>query len=382
MAHFFKIRYMNIQDFKVERYFAKYEFTAKYMLSSSDCDGYSMKYVLDQASKNELELWNNLKLGYTETRGSVFLREAIVKHYKTITKEEVLVASPGECNFIIMNILLQKGDELICMSPMYQSLYQVAKDIGAKLSFWKPKIENGEWIYLISELKKLITSKTKLLIVNFPHNPTGYSPEMSEYMELVELAREKGIYIFSDEMYRFLNLNEKYKLPSISDVYENGISLWGTSKTFGLAGLRIGWLTSKNKNILNKVEKFKDYLSICSSSTSEILSTIALNSMDKFLIPNLNKIKRNIELFSNFQKQNENLFDFYLPRSGSTAFIKLKLKESTSEFADKLVKETGIMLLPAETFEYGDSHLRIGFGREIMPEMLNIFQNYISKTYR
>jgi len=373
---------MKIKDFKVERYFAKYEFTAKYMLSSSDCDGYSMKYVLDQASKDELELWNNLKLGYTETRGSVFLREAIVKHYKTITKDEVLVASPGECNFILMNTLLEKGDELICMSPMYQSLYQVAKDVGAKLSFWKPKIENGEWIYLISELKKLITSKTKLLIVNFPHNPTGYSPEMSEYMELVELAREKGIYIFSDEMYRFLNLNEKYKLPSISDVYENGISLWGTSKTFGLAGLRIGWLTSKNKNILNKVEKFKDYLSICSSSTSEILSTIALNSMDKFLIPNLNKIKRNIELFSNFQKQNENLFDFYLPRSGSTAFIKLKLKESTSEFADKLVKETGIMLLPAETFEYGDSHLRIGFGREIMPEMLNIFQNYISQNYR
>jgi len=372
---------MNIQEFKVERYFAKYEFSAKYMLSSSDCDGFGMKYVLNQASEKEKQLWNNLKLGYTETRGSDYLREAIVKHYSTITKDELIVSSPGECNFILMNVLLNKGDEFICMSPIYQSLYQVGEEIGAKLLSWNPCKENDEWIYSISDLRKLVTSKTKLIIVNFPHNPTGFSPEISEYMELVELAREKGIYIYSDEMYRFLNLVDKYKLPSISDIYENGLSLWGMSKTFGLAGLRIGWLSSQNKDILSKVERFKDYLSICSSSTSEILSTIALNNMDKFLIPNLKKIKRNIELFSKFQKHNEDLFDFIIPRSGSTAFVRLKLKESAFEFADKLVKSTGIMLLPSETFKYGNSHLRIGFGRKNMPEILSIFQDYINKNY-
>jgi len=372
---------MNIQEFKVERYFAKYEFSAKYMLSSSDCDGFGMKYVLNQASEKEKQLWNNLKLGYTETRGSDYLREAIVKHYSTITKDELIVSSPGECNFILMNVLLNKGDEFICMSPIYQSLYQVGEEIGAKLLSWNPCKENDEWIYSISDLRKLVTSKTKLIIVNFPHNPTGFSPEISEYMELVELAREKGIYIYSDEMYRFLNLVDKYKLPSISDIYENGLSLWGMSKTFGLAGLRIGWLSSQNKDILSKVERFKDYLSICSSSTSEILSTIAINNMDKFLIPNLKKIKRNIELFSKFQKHNEDLFDFIIPRSGSTAFVRLKLKESAFEFADKLVKSTGIMLLPSETFKYGNSHLRIGFGRKNMPEILSIFQDYINKNY-
>src|SRR5450759_1578819 len=129
---------MNLNDFKVERYFAKYEFTAKYLLSSSDCDGYSMNYVLDLASNEEKEQWNNLKLGYTETVGSETLRQAIKQHYQTIALDEIVVSSPGEANFVLMNVLLNAGDHVICMSPMYQSLYQVAKDLGCTISFWEP----------------------------------------------------------------------------------------------------------------------------------------------------------------------------------------------------------------------------------------------------
>lgn len=134
---------MKIKDFAVERYFAKYEFTTQYMLSSSDCDGYSMKYVLDLASANEKKSWENLKLGYTETLGSESLRKAIKQHYKTIELDEMVVSSPGEANFILMNIMLHKGDNVICMSPMYQSLYQVAKELESSISFWKPTEEVG-----------------------------------------------------------------------------------------------------------------------------------------------------------------------------------------------------------------------------------------------
>ncbi len=373
---------MKIKDFAVERYFAKYEFSAKYLMSSSDSDGFSMQYVLDLSSDEERASWDHLKLGYTETRGSEPLREAIQQHYQTINLDEIIVSSPGEANFILMNVLLSKGDEVICMAPMYQSLYQVAKDLGCSLSFWKPVEESGHWTYQPSDLKKLITDKTKLIVVNFPHNPTGFCPSMDDYMEIISIARAHGITIFSDEMYRFLSHGSKETLPSMCDVYENSVSLWGAAKTFGLAGLRLGWLTSKNKSLLQKVENFKDYLSICNSATSEILATIGLNNMEHFVKPNLKKITSNINLFSEFHEKHQSFFDFSKPSYGSTAFIKLHIPETTYEFAEKLVKETGIMLLPAETFEYGTSHARIGFGRENFPEVLRIFEGYLVKNYK
>ena len=375
---------MNLNDFKVERYFAKYEFTAIYILSGSDCDGYSMNYVLDLASNEEKEQWNNLKLGYTETVGSETLRQAIKQHYQTIALDEIVVSSPGEANFVLMNVLLNAGDHVICMSPMYQSLYQVAKDLGCTISFWEPTQSDNEWHYCPADLKKLITSKTKLIVINFPHNPTGFSPNINDYKEIISIARNNNITLFSDEMYRFLN-HSNTTLPSACDLYENAISLWGTAKTLGLAGLRLGWLTSKNKVILKKVESFKDYLSICNSATSEILATIALNNLEKFVNPNLEKIKANLILFEQFANRHTDFFHFLKPNSGSTAFVKLKINKPAMDFAEKLVKDTGIMLLPSETFEFGDTYARIGFGRENMSTVLGIFENYLydeKKNYR
>lgn len=370
---------MNIKDFAVERYFARYEFTAKYLLSSSDCDGFPMKYILDLASSEEMEHWQNLKLGYTETRGSESLRNAIIQHYENIRFNNVIVCSPGEANFALMNTTLKRGDHVICMTPMYQSMYQVAKSIGCKLIFWKPTVANKQWYYDPSDLEKLITAKTKLIVVNFPHNPTGYSPSASDLNTIISIARKSGITLFSDEMYRFLTFNPDSEINSLCDLYENAVSLWGTAKSFGLGGLRLGWLTSQNTEILNKVEAFKDYLSICNSAPSEILGTIALNNKGKFVQPNIEKIKKNIEIFREFSKRNEGFLDFYEPKSGSTAFVKLKIKEPAMAFAERLVQNTGIMLLPSETFEYGTTHARIGFGRENLPIILDVFENYIKK---
>lgn len=370
---------MIIKDFAVERYFAKYEFKTKYLLSSSDCDGYEMEYVLNLATEEEKASWNNLKLGYTETRGSLELRTAIKQHYQTIELDEIVVSSPGEANFILMNVLLTQKDHVICMSPMYQSLYEVAKSLGCRISSWKASQEQDNWYYDPEELEKLITPATRLIVINFPHNPTGFIPTPEDYKKIIAIAKKHNIILFSDEMYRFLNHTDHENLPSACDLYENAVSLWGTAKTFGLAGLRLGWLTSKNKEILQKVENFKDYLSICNSATSEILATIALNNIDKFVKPNLLKIKNNLSLFEQFHQNNKDFFDFPKPVGGSTAFIKLKIKGTSLEFAEQLVKDTGIMLLPAETFEYGDQYARIGFGRENLPEILGIFEQYIRK---
>lgn len=366
---------MKIKPFKLERYFDKYEFKAQYLLSSSDCDGYSLEYVVSCADDEERKLWDNLKLGYTESQGSPLLRSVIAKQYQNIRADEVLVLSPGEANFILMNVDLNPGDHVICMSPAYQSLYQVASDIGCNVSLWTP--ENESWHYNPDDLQKLVRNDTKMIIVNFPHNPTGFLPNRSEVERIVSIARKNGILIFSDEMYFRMAQNSENEIPAFCDLYENAVSLWGMAKSFGLAGLRIGWIATKNASVLKAMLHFKDYLTICNNSMSEVLSMIALNHQEKFIEPNVEKIRRNISLFDGFQRRHHELFDFTKPIAGSTAFIKLKIGESALEYCERMVSKSGIMMLPSEMFEYGNSHARIGFGRENMHESLDRWENYL-----
>jgi aspartate/methionine/tyrosine aminotransferase len=366
---------MKINDFKLERYFGKHEFTAKYLLSSSDCDGYELKYLLENASKDEINLWEGIKLGYTESEGNPLLREAILQYYKIKTIENVVVASPGELNFISMNLLLNSEDHVITISPSYQSLSEVVKSIHCKLSYWKPNPEN--WAFNTADLEKLIKENTKLIILNFPHNPTGSYLTKEQLDEIVSIARKHDIYIFSDEMYHKLIIDDIEELPPISDIYEKGISLWGTSKTFGLAGLRTGWLVTQDTDFLRKVVAFKDYLSICNSAPSEILSIIALNNIDKFLPQNLIKIRKNVMLFGEFAAKHQIISSFIPPQTGSTSFVKLNIENSSLEFSNQLVEKTGIMTIPSEMYEYQGKYIRVGFGRSNFPEALDKFDLYL-----
>ncbi|MDD2564903.1 MAG: aminotransferase class I/II-fold pyridoxal phosphate-dependent enzyme [Salinivirgaceae bacterium] len=369
---------MKINDFKLERYFAKHEFTAKYLLSSSDCDGYELKYLLENASKDELDLWEGMKLGYTDSVGNPLLREAILRYYKINTIENVVVASPGELNFISMNVLLNPKDHVISVFPCYQSLSEVVTSIGCELSFWKPTPDT--WEFSTADLEKLIRKNTKLIILNFPHNPTGSYLTREQLDEIVRIAKSHDVHIFSDEMYHKLIIDDIEELPPISDIYEKGISLWGTSKTFGLAGLRTGWLVTHDTGFLRKVVAFKDYLSICNSAPSEILSIIALNNIEKFLPQNIEKIRKNISLFGQFVAEHQIISSFIPPKAGSTSFIKLNIENSSLEFSNHLVEKTGIMTVPSEMFDYSGKYIRVGFGRNNMPEVLERLDKYFKIT--
>lgn len=364
---------MLIEPFKLERYFAKYEFNVKYLLSSSDCDGFSMEYVLNAAEHGEIELWNNLKLGYTDSLGHPLLREAISRHYNTIKPDEVFVLSPGEANFILMNLVLKPGDEVVCMRPAYQSLYQVAKSLGCKLVYWELS-ESGR--FDVEDLAKLVTSHTKLLIVNFPHNPTGFYPSKPELDRVIDIARRNNTLVFSDEMYHKLVHDPAFLNDSMADLYENCISLWGTAKSFGLAGLRIGWVVSHNKELLQKMQHYKDYFTICSSAPSEILTMIALNNSEKFIEVNLNKIRENKKHFASFVNRHPYTFPSWKETiAGSTALVELNTDQPTLEYTEQIVQKTGIMLVPGEMFEYGEKYVRIGFGRANMPEALAVWES-------
>ncbi len=367
---------MKIPPFNLERYFAQHEFTAKYMLSSSDCDGFALKDILKLASIEELRFWNGLHLGYTESQGLPILREEIAKLYTSISANDLIVMAPEEGIFIAMNCILEKGDHVICIAPSYQSLHEVVKSIGCDITFWKPKEENG-WRFEPSDIEKAIQPNTQLIIINFPHNPTGYIPPIDDYLKVIEIAKRNNLFLFSDEMYRYLEHDTFLRLPSVSDIYENAISLSGLSKTFGLAGLRLGWLITKNGELLQKMLSFKDYTTICNSAPSEALGVIALRHKEVLVDINLKKIKYNINLLDEFIVNHNYLISWTKPKAGTIGFARLNTNQSAYNFCDKVVNELGVMIVPSEMFDYGNKHIRLGFGRKNLPEVLTILDTYL-----
>ncbi|MHB1356055.1 MAG: aminotransferase class I/II-fold pyridoxal phosphate-dependent enzyme [Anaerolineae bacterium] len=301
----------------------------------------------------------------------------ISKLYRGIGASDCLVIVPEEGIYVALNSLLQPGDHVICTYPGYQSLYEIAESLGCQVTKWDPEEENG-WRFNPDFLEQAITPQTKLVIVNFPHNPTGYLPTQSDYQRIVDVVRLNNVYLFSDEMYRFLEYDQADRLPSACEVYDRAISLFGMSKTFGLAGARIGWLVTKDRDLYEKMAAFKDYTTICSSAPSEVLSIIALRARNTIIARHLARISRNLELLDGFFEGYADLCEWVKPGAGTIGFPRLKGALNAADFCRKAVKEASIMLLPSTVYDYDNQHFRLGFGRENMPEALEIFKKFLN----
>jgi aspartate/methionine/tyrosine aminotransferase len=369
---------MEMPPFQLERYFAKYEFSASYLLSSSDCESIPMSELLAMADKEMKLLWDELKLGYTESWGHPLLRDAIADIYPGMETQDVLVVVPEEGIFLFMHALLKPGDHVVCTYPGYQSLHEVAQSIGCDLSTWEPDEGRG-WRFDIEDLERLMREDTKLVVVNFPHNPTGYLPPREDFNALIEIVRERGAYLFSDEMYQFLEVEEDTTLPAACDLYERAYSLSGLSKTFGLPGLRIGWLATQDSQGLKRVSRLKDYTTICSSAPSELLAIMALRNRSRLIEQQHTRLRRNLKVLDRFFVEHQDLFSWNRPIGGSICFPRMNLDENTYEFCERLVKDTGIMLAPSRAFQFGDHHVRVGFGRENLPAVIERFAAHLDR---
>ena len=368
---------MQITPFKLERYFDKYEFSTKYLLSSSDCDGLAQSALLKMADQECKKLWDNLTLGYTEYLGHPLLRTEIAKLYNGISPDQIMVAVPEEAIFIALSSLLKKGDHIICTFPGYQSLYQIAESMGCEVTKWLPDEQSG-WHFDAKFLRDQIKSNTKIIIFNFPHNPTGYLPTQEEFENIIQIAKSCGAYVFSDEMYRLLEYDAADRLPSACELYDKAISLFGMSKTFGLAGLRIGWLATRDQQWFADIAAFKDYTTICSSAPAEILSLIALRVKEKIISRHLKRITRNRDVLQEFLDRHKDSFSCIVPKAGTLCFPRLLTnKLSSDRFCEKVRQKARIMILPSTVYDYDTWHFRIGYGRENFPEVLNKFDAYL-----
>ena len=369
---------MQIKHFKLENFFEQHEFNVPHVLCESDCESFSIRDLLKLGNKSINDL-GNLRLGYTQTRGKEELREEIAKLYDSIHPKDIIVHTGAEeAIFIIMNVLLSKGDHAIIHSPCYQSLLEIPKAIGCEVTRWRAD-EKNNWGININFLKKNIKKNTKIITINSPHNPTGYLMEREKYEEVINIARENNIFIFSDEVYKFLEYDKSDRLPSACDLYPKGISLGVMSKSFGLAGLRIGWIATKHKTLREEVRAFKDYTTICNSAPSEFLSILALKNKEKIFARNLNIIKHNLKLLDDFFDRHSDFFKWNKPRAGAICFPKLLCDIDIRTFTTDLIKKKGVLLLPGNLYDYGNKHFRIGFGRKNLPDGLKLLDEYINE---
>jgi len=359
---------MRPAPFALERYFARYEFSAPYLLSSSDCDGLPMREVLAMADEECRGLWNDLRLGYTESLGLPKLRAEIAGMYEGVTADDVITGVPEELIFVAMNALLRPGDRVVCTYPGYQSLFEIARAIGCVVDLWQPR-EEGSWRFDPDELAGMLRPGTRLVIVNFPHNPTGALPSRAEFDAVVEAAGRAGAHVFSDEMYRLLENDPGDRLPSACELADDALSLSGMSKVFGMAGVRLGWLVTRDPEAMGALAVFKDYTTICSSGPSEVLALIGLRARAALVERHRARIARNLAALEAFVARHDERFTLAPPRGGSVCLLRLSDGHAT-DFCRRLVDKAGIMLLPSSVFQFGDDHVRLGLGRENMPDVL------------
>src|SRR5437660_4160006 len=277
---------MQIQPFRIEQYFGKYEFTAKYLLSSSDAESRTVQELLDLEPGSHERLLKHW-CGYTESPGAPALREVISGMYRGVRPEDVLVmAATEEGIFVLYHALLSPGDHVIVETPCYESALEVARSTGAQVSEWRRCYENG-WAHDLAALERLIQPNTKIIYINTPHNPTGLLMSANVFKQVIALAASRGIIVFSDEVYRELEHDPRMRLPAACEVYEHAFSLGSMSKTYGLPGLRLGWLVSRDADLLQRCLDFKYYTTICSSAPSEFLTALALRHRGELVRRNL-----------------------------------------------------------------------------------------------
>jgi aspartate/methionine/tyrosine aminotransferase len=368
---------MNLPPFKLERYFAKYEFDTEFLLCSSDCEAMSVADLL-AFEPDSAEKFRKVWLGYTESQGSPSLRKEICKLYDTIRPENILVYTGAEeAIFVFMLSVFEKGDHVIVHSPGYQSLAEVARAAGCDVSLWLAREEN-HWVLDLDELHHLMRTNTKAIIINTPHNPTGYLMAGANYEAVHDFARENNLLLFSDEVYRESEYDPATRLPAACDLGEYAVSLGVTSKTYGLAGLRIGWIATKNKKIYERMASLKDYTTICNSAPSEFLAEIAMRNRTRLAERNLSIIRHNLTVIDDLFTRYSDLFSWVRPQAGSMGFPRL-LKGDVEQFCDDLVRKAGVLLLPGSVYDDPANHFRLGLGRKNLPQAVERLEEFVSR---
>ncbi|MFY1677733.1 MULTISPECIES: aminotransferase class I/II-fold pyridoxal phosphate-dependent enzyme [unclassified Streptomyces] len=370
-----------LPEFRLETHLSRWEFTARHHLTASDAQTMTLGELLALADEHDRAAFENLSLGYTETYGDPALREAIAATYERADAADVICfAGAEEALYLAMNVLLGSGDHAVVATPNYQAAETVPLALcevtGVALD------PDRDWALDLDAVRAAIRPNTRVVSVNFPNNPTGKVIGATDFAELAGLCDERGIHLFSDEVYRGLERDTARTLPQAADLSERALSLNVTSKSLGLPGLRIGWITCRDRDLLSRLERAKHYTTICNSAPSEVLARVALKARTTILDRNRALIARNLPLFDAFFAEFADLFAWRAPDGGCVAYPRYLGPDGVEEFCARLLREAGVLLLPAgvyrsELTDGPNDRFRIGVGRANPEEGLAAFARWL-----
>ena len=362
-------RGMQLRDFALERYFARWEFAVRHNLCASDVEPVGMEELLALADAECGALWRGLRLGYTESAGHPLLRAEIAGMYAGLAADDVLVfCGAEEAIFCGVQVLLGPGDHAVVTTPAYQSLVEVARASGAAVTTVPLRAEDG-WRLDVERLAAALRAETRLLIINAPHNPTGMLPDAATWARVRGLAEARGVRLLIDEAYRGLEYVDSDRLTAGAELAPSAISVGVMSKTYALAGLRIGWLATRDREVLARAAAFKDYTTICASAPAEILALVGLRARAALSRRSRDIVLANLGLAEEFFARRTERFEWIRPRAGTVAFPRLR-RGDAAEFAAELVEAEGVLVLPGACFDVPGPHFRMGFGRRDFAEGL------------
>jgi aspartate/methionine/tyrosine aminotransferase len=367
---------VRISPFELERFYERWEFRAELMLSSSDCESRAVADLLALEPDAEQRLLN-LRLGYTEVPGSEELRGAIAGTYERVRLGDVLtLAAAEEGIFLACHGLLDHGDHAVIEAPCYGSALELARSTGADVSVWQRHFEDA-WAHDLRALERLLRPQTKLIYINSPHNPTGTHMPAAVFERVLELAAEGDIVVLSDEVYRGLEHDPRDRLPAACDRYARAISLGAVSKAYGLPGLRVGWLATRDAGLIERTKDLKLYTTICSSAPSELLVALAVRHEKHLVGVNRELVLANLPLLDSFLERRAALFAWVRPTAGPVGFPRVSADiDDVHAWCEQIASDADVLLLPGSV--YGQPrHVRLGFGRADLPRAVQALHDYL-----
>jgi aspartate/methionine/tyrosine aminotransferase len=373
-----------LPDFRLEAYFSRWEFTARHHLTASDAETLTVAELLTLASDADREAFAALPLGYIETWGTPPLREAIAGTYSECAPSDVLAfAGAEEALYWLMQLLAGPGDHVVVTVPNYQAIETLPLAAGADVT-GVPLDAGDGWRLDVGAVRAALRPSTTAVVVNVPNNPTGALPDQATWRALVELCDEAGVRLVSDEVYRGIELDPARTLPQAADLSPTAVSVNVMSKAYGLPGLRIGWAVSRDRALLETLERHKHYTSICNSGPGEFLAAVALRARDRVLARTRRIVAENLPVFDEFFARHADLFTWAPPDGGCVAFPRYLGADGVEAFCTELVETEGVLLLPASIYasevgEVPNDHFRIGIGRRDPGPALAAFDEFLTR---
>lgn len=372
---------MKIKPFAIEEWMNEYEQDAIYNLAETCVDSLSLEELVTISGGNYDDFFRSIadkKLTYGYITGSPALKKNIAKLYKVMKPENILSMNGAiGANFLVLYSLIEPGDEVVCVDPTYQQLHSVPESFGATVKRLRLSQENN-FLPNLEELETLVSSKTKLIIINNPNNPSGSVMDSSYLTKIVEIARDNDAYILCDEVYRGLWQDTNVHIPAIADLYDKGISTGSMSKSLSLAGLRLGWIAGP-KEIIEICLTRRDYTTISNGLIDDLLAVHALENYNKLMERNLKIVRDNLQLLDEWVAQ-EDKISYIKPKGGTTAILKYDTDLSSKEFCTNLYNESGTFLAPGSCFDL-EGTVRIGYAcsTKVLQDGLEKLSEYLRK---